>query len=188
MRGLRPDRNPLRRRADRVETFIFGGLIVAALAIAPLGAVAASHGAYHSALQAAQAQRATYHRVNARLVAPPATAMNGLTASSIVPARAQWLVPGGKPRTGQIPVPAGSRKGDHILIWTDAAGTVTSPPLTRAQAADQGTFAAIMAVIATLASCLLLAGVTRLVVNRRRLAAWGDDWAVTAPMWTRQRW
>jgi len=39
----------------------------------------------------------------------------------------------------------------------------------------------------TVLTLLLAAGVTRILVNRRRMAAWDADWAVTAPMWTRQR-
>src|SRR2546421_182989 len=37
-RGVRPDRNPLRRRWDRVEAFIFGGLVIVAAAGARAGA------------------------------------------------------------------------------------------------------------------------------------------------------
>jgi hypothetical protein len=65
---------------------------------------------------------------------------------------------------------------------------VTSPPATEAQAAGQGTFAAVMAVVVTLATCLSAGGIMRMVMNRRRLAGWDADWAITAPMWSRQRW
>jgi hypothetical protein len=188
MRGLRPDRNPLRRRVDRIETFVFGGLLVAALTVAPLAAASASHQAYDSTLRAAQAQRLAGQHVTATITTTPASALDGYTISSMVPARARWELPNGQTRAGQIAVPAGSHLGQAIQIWTDASGTVTGPPLTRAQAADQGTFAAIMAIVVTLASCLALATITRVAANRRRLAAWAADWAVTAPRWNRQRW
>ena len=187
-RGLRPDRNPLRRKSDRVEAFIFGSLLVAAATGAPLAAVQASHRTYDVALQAARVQRETGHQVTAVLVAAPASSVSGYTVAGLVPARARWTTPDGRSHAGQVPVPAGSAKGQSFRIWTDAAGDVASAPLTRAQAADQGTFAAIMAVLVTLASCVTAAGITRFVVNRRRIAAWEADWTVTAPMWTRQRW
>ena len=46
VRGLWPDRNPLRRTMDRVEAMVAGGLVVAFLAGAPLAAVAAGHAVY----------------------------------------------------------------------------------------------------------------------------------------------
>jgi len=187
-RGLRPDRNPLRRRSDKVEAFIFGSLIVAAATAAPLAAVGASHEAFDNALHVAQVQQETGHQVRAVLVAAPATSVNGYTVASLVPARAQWKTPDGRSHAGPISVPSGSLKGQAFPIWTDADGNVSGPPLTRAQAADQGTFVGIMAVIVTLVTCLTTAGITRFVVNRRRIAAWEADWAVTAPMWSRQRW
>jgi len=49
VRGLCPDRNPLRRTIDRIEAVIAGGLVVAFLAGAPLAAVAGGHAAYELA-------------------------------------------------------------------------------------------------------------------------------------------
>jgi hypothetical protein len=187
-RGLRPDGNPLRRKSDRVEAFIFGGLLVAASTAAPLAAVGAGHRTYDVALQQARVQRQTGHQVTAELVAAPVTSTSGYTVASLVPVLARWTTPDGRSHAGQIPVPADSTKGQAFRIWTDAAGNVTGAPLTQAQAADQGTFAAIMAVVVTLVSCVTMAGITRFLVNRRRIAAWEADWTVTAPMWTRQRW
>ena len=43
LRGLWPDRNPLRRTIDRAEAALVAGLAVAFLAGVPLAAVAAGH-------------------------------------------------------------------------------------------------------------------------------------------------
>jgi hypothetical protein len=189
MRGLRPDSNPLRRRIDRAEAFIFGGLLVAAVTVAPVAAMEAGHVAYVDSLRVAQVQQRTGHEATATLLAGPSPATGGgYTITSLVPARAQWATPAGASRTGEIEVTSASVKGEHIKIWTDAAGDVISPPATREQAAGQGTFAAIMAVVLTLVACASAAGLTRMILNRRRLAAWDADWSVTAPMWNRQRW
>jgi hypothetical protein len=161
---------------------------MAAATAAPLAAVGAGHRTYDVALQQARVQRETGHQVFATLVAAPATSTSGYAVASLIPGRARWTTPNGRSHAGQIPVPVGSAKGQVFRIWTDAAGDVTGAPLTQAQAADQGTFAAIMAVVVTLVSCVTAAGLTRFLVNRRRIAAWEADWAVTAPMWTRQRW
>jgi hypothetical protein len=187
-RGLRPDSNPLRRRIDRAEAFIFGGLLVAAVTVAPVAAVEAGHVAYTDSLRVARVQERTGHQTTATLLAAPSTSTGGYTVASLVPATARWTTPTGTTRTGDIQVPAASFKGEAFKIWTDAVGDVTSPPATEEQAAGQGTFAAIMAVVLTLMTCYSAAGITRVIMNRRRMAAWDADWSVTAPMWTRQRW
>jgi hypothetical protein len=187
LRGLRPDRNPLRRKLDRVETLVFGGLLVAAAAVAPVAAIGAGHWAYDDALRVARVQQATIHQERAVLLASPGTA-NGYTVTSMGPARAEWSTPAGKVRTGLIEAPATATKGEAFTVWVDQAGDLASPPITVSEAADQGTFATVMAIVLTLMACLTVALITRLVVNRRRLAAWEADWVVTAPKWNRQHW
>jgi hypothetical protein len=189
MRGWRPDSNPLRRRIDRAEAFIFGGLLVAAVAVAPVAAVEVGHVAYTDSLRVARMQERTGHETTARLLAVPATPSGGgYTITSLAPAKATWKAPSGATKTGDIQVPPAKVKGDTVPIWTDSAGNVVTPPATAEQAAGQGTFAAIMAVVLTLVTCSSAAGITRMILNRRRLAAWDADWTVTAPMWTRQSW
>jgi hypothetical protein len=186
-RRMRPDRNPLRRRWDRVEAFIFGGLLVAAAAGAPVAAVTGGHWAHASAQQAAAAERLASHQVRAVLLAVPGTSPSGYSVTATVAAQARWTAPAGTTRTGEIPVPADSFRGEFYTIWTDTAGDLTHAPMTAAQVADEGTFGMVVGVLLTLVTVGVVAGFTRLVVNRRRIAGWDADWAVTAPMWTRQR-
>jgi len=186
-RRMRLDRNPLRRRSDRVEAFIFGGLLVAAAAGAPVAAVTGGHWALASAQQAARIERETSHQVRAVLLAVPGTSPSGYSVTATVAAQARWTTPAGTTRTGEIPVPAASFRGEFYTIWTDSTGGLTHAPMTAAQISDEGTFGTVLAVVLTLMTAGVVAGFTRLVVNRRRIAAWDADWAVTAPMWTRQR-
>jgi len=58
VRGLWPDRNPLRRRLDRVEGVVVGGLAVAFLAGAPLAAAAGGHLTYMYGARTAHTQQA----------------------------------------------------------------------------------------------------------------------------------
>ena len=145
-----------------------------------------SHWAHVSAQRTARVQREISHPVRAELLAVPGTAPNGYSVTATIAAQAQWTAPAGAVRIGEISVPEDSFKGEIVTIWTDRAGDVTSPPMTLAQIAAQGTFGAVSGAVLTLVTLLFTAGVTRLLVNRRRLAAWDADWAVTAPMWTRQ--
>lgn len=69
VRGLWPDRNPLRRTIDRVEAVVAGGLVAAFMAGAPLAAVAAGHAAYSIGSRTAHAQQAAWRQVPAVLLA-----------------------------------------------------------------------------------------------------------------------
>src|SRR5581483_11341711 len=68
VRGLWPDRNPVRRRVDRVEAAIVGALLAAFLAGAPFAAIAAGHAGYRMGHQAASSER-SWHQVSAVLLA-----------------------------------------------------------------------------------------------------------------------
>ena len=56
VRGARPDRNPLRRGMDRLETCLLVGLLAAMAVLTPFAARLAGHASYAAALQARQEQ------------------------------------------------------------------------------------------------------------------------------------
>ena len=183
VRGFLPDRNPLRRACDRVETFLLAGLFVAAVVAAPFAAQAASHAAYAGALRAQQAQQIARHQVPAVL----AQAAGSSYLGALIPVPATWTSVTGVKHAGQIMATAGSAKGSTVIVWTDAAGNLASPPLQPSQVAGQGYMAALGAIAGVGAACLCATVITRRVLNRRRMAAWTADWAVTARAWNRQR-
>jgi hypothetical protein len=67
-RWLGLDRNPLRRRTDRIETAIRLVVMILLVTALPVAAVAAGQGADHLALRQARAQQAADHQVNAVLL------------------------------------------------------------------------------------------------------------------------
>ena len=185
VRGLWPDRNPLRRTLDRVEAAILAGLAVAFLAGAPAAAVTAAHVAAATGARTAQAQR-SWHQAPAVLLAD--VPGSGYGRSGPV-ARARWAAPGGGARTGTVSAPPGARAGSTVPVWVDASGQLTkAPPLRLAQVNDQAVLAAAAAFVGLgyLLACvgLLACG----VLARRRLAAWDAGWRATEPRWTRRRW
>lgn len=182
--GLWPDRNPLRRRLDRVEGVIVGGLAVAFLAGAPLAAATAGHLAYSYGARTAHAQQAAWHQVPAvLLVTAPAYGYTGYLPQ----VWARWKAPDGAWRTGAVPAPPGKRAGTTVMVWADAAGRLTGPPLEAKQVRGQAVLAAILAPV-LLGMVLLCAGqLTHCLLGRRRLAAWDAEWRATGPQWTRQR-
>ena len=191
VRSMRPDRNPLRRGTDRLETCLLAGLLAAAAAAAPWAAHTASQAAYLGALQSRQQQLAGRYQVEAvltRNVSPVSeySAAAGITTVT-VPAQASWTSAEGVSRSGAIPAPAGSLSGTAVAVWTDQNGYLVSPPLALAAVATAGDAAAAGAVTGIVAAWAAATGATRLLLNRRRMAAWEDDWSVTAPAWNRQR-
>jgi hypothetical protein len=188
LRGWRPDRNPLRRTCDRVETYLLAGLFAALAAAAPFAGQAASHAAYAGALRAQRAELATSHQVRAELTELAGYAYSGYTVSGYVPALATWTSAAGVRHTVQVMAPAGSKKGGTVTVWADSAGNPVSPPLLTSQVSGDGQAAALGAIAGLGAFYLAAAAAARGAANRRRMAAWDADWLVTAPVWNRQRW
>ena len=186
VRGLRPDRNPLRRTSDRVESYLLAGLMVVALAGAPFAAQAASHAAYAGATRAQQAQQAARHQVPAVLTQDAGSTVSAYLGS-LTSVQATWTSVTGVKHAGQIMATAGSAKGSTVIVWTDAAGNLTNPPLQPSQVSGQGYMAALGAVVGVGVVYLCATVIVRRVLNRRRMAAWAADWAVTARAWNRQR-
>ncbi len=183
VRGLWPDRNPLRRSLDRVEGVVVTGLAVAFLAGAPLSVVAAAHAAYGTAARIARTQQAEWHQVSAVLLSSIPVAIEGYQPA----VRAMWTAPDGTRRTGMVPAPNVTRAGGTVRVWVDAAGWLTGPPLQPAQVEGQVVLAALLAPVA-LGIVLLCAGqLIHFLLARRRLAAWETEWQVVEPRWTRRR-
>ena len=65
VRGWRPDRNPLRRSTDRVETAVLALLVIVFLAVAPFAALTSGSWALARAHQAQLAEQASSYQVPA---------------------------------------------------------------------------------------------------------------------------
>lgn len=187
VRGARPDRNPLRRRTDRLETYLLAGLFVAAAAGAPFAAQAAGRAWYADATQTRQAQLATRHEVRA-VLAQSAGVIGEYTLSSQVPTLASWKSAGGTLRAGDVPALPGSPQGTLVTVWTNDNGYLVSPPLTVTQVADQTDAARVAAIGGVIVGYMASTLAIRQLLNRRRMAAWDADWVATARVWNRQSW
>ena len=185
VRGLWPDRNPLRRTMDRVEAMVAGGLVVVFLAGAPLAAVAAGHAVYSAGSRAAHAQQATWRQVPAVLAATaPAAGFRQYQVA--VPA--SWTAPDGTRHAGAVLAAPGTRAGRAVMVWVDAAGRPTGhPPLQLSQVRGQAVLATVLTPLAAGFIVLCAGLLAHAVLGRRRLAAWDADWQVTEPQWTKGR-
>lgn len=187
-RGLRLDRNPLRRPGDRAGTLIGIWLLVALAAAAPFTGRAAAAWTRTRAEQVRATVLATRYQVTAitreqasPVIDTPYTMITQMWVS------ANWTAPDGRQRTGPIQVPASTRKGSSERIWVDGNGEVAAPPLPITAIAQLTDRAAVTAIMALICLFLIAGSVIRYVINRRHLAAWDAEWAVTGPRWSRRR-
>ena len=180
------DANPLRRRTDKIATFLAAQLLLVFLVGAPLLAIAAYGwaGRVGAAEQRAERSWREVPAVLLKSVPAPNSLASGLFGYSWVPAR--WVAPNGQDRSGNIAVDVGMAAGRTVRIWVDAAGRPTDVPL--AHRAVQAR-AATVAAVATLALVIVLsflAWAGRKLLDRRRLADWELAWAIVGPKWTRR--
>jgi hypothetical protein len=174
--------------SDKVETLIVGGSLAVAIIGAPFAAQLAAEVCHASATSARQAELISRHKVPAVVVQSTSGEPTGFTLQSQVLVKATWTTPSGTLRTGDVLASPGDPVGTTVYTWTDADGNVTTAPLTVSQVAGQSDLAATGAVasIGFLFLCETL--IVHQVLARRRMAAWDNDWAVTAPEWNRSKW
>ncbi|MHB1873754.1 MAG: Rv1733c family protein [Streptosporangiaceae bacterium] len=186
VRGLRPDRNPLRRITDRIEAAVIAGLLTAFLAGAPLAAFAVGHWALADGLGTVRHQETAWRLVPAVLLQNPRPAVSQHYGGP-PEVRARWTAPDRSRHTGDVAESGSARAGSTIMVWTDGSGRLTGPPLQRAQADSAAVLDAVIAVTVLAAVLLSIGVLARLALDRRRLAAWEAGWRATGPQWTSPR-
>ena len=130
-------------------------------------------------------QQSSWRQVGAVLLrsAPQEVYGEGTLTSYWV--RARWQAPGGAVRTGRVPVRGGLAAGAVVPIWVNRAGRPTGrQPMTGDLVRVRTGFAEFLTVTALAALALLLAGLLRVLLDRRRLAQWGLEWACFGPRWS----
>ena len=177
-------RNALRRPVDRIE----GALLVTLFAAFLVAMTVASILAVHT-YQSQRAASAGLRPALAILIqaGPPYGSM-----ARFGQAKARWRDPGGGEQSGVLttvttPGIIGTAAGARIPVWLDRSGQPVAPPAGQVamivNGLAMGAAAAGGAGIALLISYVLC----RLVLDRRRLAAWESAWSLTGPRWTTRR-
>jgi hypothetical protein len=183
-RRLGYDRNPLRRRSDRIQAWLLPGAVGVFLILGPLLAIGAIWWAHSENTASRQAERSWHSAPAVLLASAPGPQMTDNGANSwLVRVPARWTV-AGQQHEGRIPVVSGSRAGSTARVWLDSAGRVQTPPLTTGQARDRvvvSTSAALAALAALLT--VLAVGCCRMLI-RSRLISWEIDWLTFGPRWT----
>lgn len=194
-RRLALDRNPLRRRRDRIRVWAGVAAVILMAVTAPLVARPVM-GHVHQASMRLSAQQASHrYRVSAFLLreAKPVSktfaasmAGAGVSGPTSVNVPARWRGPDGRPHLGTVKVDHHVPAGQAVPIWLDGGGRVTTAPLTGSQAngrsVSAGSAAAVISVVAIGGAYLLF----RRWLDRMSATAWELQWAVLAPQWTRK--
>jgi hypothetical protein len=180
------DRNPLRRRTDKVAICL--AVLLAVFVIgAPVLSVAAARRVGRAAAAGQRAAR-SWRQVPAVLLhaTPPLTVAGAVSGSPLVPAR--WIAPDGHSRTGRIPAGTGLAAGRTVRPMGGHGGLAdrSSSQFQRARdqpgpGGGQGPHRA-----GDRAEGLAWAG--RWALDRRRLADWEAAWAAVGPRWTKRFW
>ncbi len=126
-RRLGLDRNPLRRRSDRLQAALMAGLLAAFLAGAPLLTIAAAGWVHAAGTREQHAQR-SWHQVPVVLAqaAPRQATFRHWSPPALV--RAWWTPPGGPARSAEVPATPGGRAGNTVRVWAGRSGR---PPAAR---------------------------------------------------------
>jgi len=165
------DRNPLRRRVDKVETAVLTALLVFFLVATSVLIIVATRLTYSTELRQQQAQR-SWHEVPATLVqsaASPTAASDGWDGAWV---SARWRAPSGQQRTGLVAVGSSAAAGQRVPVWVDGEGRLTNSPLTSYDVWGNVMLAAVIAAICLAVVLSVVGGCVRAVLNRRRLAGW----------------
>lgn len=179
-RWLGLDRNPLRRRSDRVECGVrmiaFVGTLLAVIAGVVMGLRA-----YEAGLRTEAQQARERVPVSATLTRDVVTLGEEGQALRGVPVR--WRAPDGTEHQGVVAAHGARRAGETVTIWVDRRGEPTTPPQGR-ETTLAGALAAGAGLPLTAGALLSLAVVTVRMINIRRSARrWEAQWSAVEPAW-----
>jgi hypothetical protein len=175
-------RNELRRSSDRVEAVVVAALMAVFVAAIIVAAFLATR-VYRSE----QATSASLRPTVAVLSWPGAVAETPILHEAT--AMATWRLSDGTARSGLLttavaPGIFGQPAGASIRLWLDRSGAPSAPPQGAGGMAIGATMAGLAIVVASASLLTFCYRLCQRGLDRRRLANWSSDWAVTGPQWT----
>ncbi|MEU6806796.1 Rv1733c family protein [Streptomyces neyagawaensis] len=178
-------RNPLKRRGDRLESWV----VLVAWVLTVGGGLVAGLLSADSVESGLARQREEWRPVEARLVedAPEAGADSGAGAEKVW-AKVRWAAPDGSTREGQARVDPDDVVGTPVTVWTDALGRLVTEPAGEAQARLRAGLVGGLAGIFVAAVPFAGGRVVRGRLERRRMDQWDEEWERIAPLWERKIW
>ncbi|MEV6667520.1 hypothetical protein ACIQSP_22705 [Streptomyces nigra] len=175
-------RNPLKRRADALESWVLLA-VWAAMVLAGVLTCLTTAGTVERGLAR---ERAEWRPVVALLGDDAPGRAGARTASSNaerVWAEVHWSAPDGSPRSGQARVRPGSPAGTPVTVWTDPEGHLVGRPANPAEAHTRATLVGGLAGLCAAAVPFVAGRALRTRLESRRIEWWGREWARFGPSW-----
>ncbi|MEU6544753.1 hypothetical protein [Streptomyces sp. NPDC046859] len=175
-------RNPLKRRADAVESWVLLA-VWAGMVLAGVVTALTTTGGVERGLAREQAE---WRPVVALLGADApgrARPHSGTAGGERVWAEVRWSARDGSPRTGQVRVRPGSPAGTPVTVWTDPEGRLVGRPATPAEAHTRATLVGGVAGLCAAAVPFVAGRALRARLESRRIEWWGQEWARCGPSW-----
>ncbi|WP_019072606.1 Rv1733c family protein [Streptomyces hokutonensis] len=175
--------NPLRRHDDIVEAWI----VLVMWTVVLVGGALCGLVTFHAADEVFSAQRTERHSIQAVLLTDtpsPSSTVGG--ARDLIKAEVRWTTADGTRRTGSTLVETGKKAGSEVVIWVNAAGSLTYEPPSRTDATLES---AVLGLIATTAFAGLAFGAgaaARYRLDQRRIDSWDTEWKLVGPSWGRK--
>ncbi|WP_406275419.1 hypothetical protein OH799_03085 [Nocardia sp. NBC_00881] len=172
------DRNPLRRKEDRLQAGVAMFLALVFVLVVPVLAMTVGGRVYRTETAAVQARTAQLHQVDATVIE---TGKAPLYAP-IMPARVSWKDTDGVTHTGDYQSTTVVEPGSTVSIWSNEGGTIVEPP-SSTQAASK---AVLLTSGAALGVFVVLTGgyfLLRRGLDRRRLHKWESEWTAADLSW-----
>ena len=175
-------RNELRRSSDRVEGVVVAVLLVAFVVAVVVAGLLAAH-VYRSQ----QATAASLRQTVAVLSWPGAITETPILHQAT--AMATWQLSDGATRSGLlttdvVPGIYGQPAGASVPLWLGRTGVPAPPPQGAAGMAVGATMAGLAVIVAAATVLTFCYRLCQRGLDRRRIANWSSDWAVTGPQWT----
>ncbi|WP_159080385.1 Rv1733c family protein [Nocardia suismassiliense] len=172
------DRNPMRRKEDRVQTMVGVALALVFLILVPVLVMSVGARVYHTETGVVQAKTAQLQRVEATVTE---TGKAPLYAP-IMPAKVRWTDADGVVHNEDYQSTTVVQPGQAVTIWRNSAGKIVEPP-SPSQALSKAvlfTTGAVLGTMAVAAGCYVA---LRSSLDRRRLRMWEMEWATADLRW-----
>ncbi|MFI7294947.1 hypothetical protein [Streptomyces sp. NPDC050121] len=176
-------RNPLKRRADTVESWVVLGVWGLTVLAGVLAGLATAGSVEHGLARERVEWRPLVGRLSEQ--APGKAAASGSAGGDQVWAKVGWTGPDGSAHTGQVRVGPGSAAGTPVTVWTDRQGRLVTKPATASQARLRASLVGGLAGVGTAALPLAGGRFVRGRLERRRVEQWDTDWARFDALWGR---
>lgn len=181
-RWLGLDRNPLRRRCDRVEALVRLVAVLGVMVAVVLGVMLGVR-TYGDGVKAEAQQRLARHQVTATLIDEVATPRLSPAGAAIGHVRARWQAPDGNIWEGTIDASASRRAGDTVKIWTDEHGALAPRPQDRETTVVSAFTVGLGVPLGAATLLATMVAATRAVNQRRAKRAWEAQWTIVEPTW-----